>query len=114
MGADLDPASTFLYSGPAINVLTIVLTPRILGLEMGIARAIWAITFRVVIGLLMYLFFRNEEIEGHANAQSILHSTDGWPLLKTALYFVSIIAFWYSTIGESRRILRAREASFIR
>jgi uncharacterized membrane protein YraQ (UPF0718 family) len=91
MGAGLGPASAFLYSGPAINVLAIVLTARILGLEMGVARAVGAIAFSVVIGLLMHFIFRKEETERHANAQSVPHTTGGRPLWKTALYFASMI-----------------------
>jgi uncharacterized membrane protein YraQ (UPF0718 family) len=91
MGAGLGPASAFLYSGPAINVLAIVLTARILGMEMGIARAAGAIVFSVIIGLLMHLIFREEETARHANAASVPHSTAGRPLWKTALYFASMI-----------------------
>ena len=61
MGAGLGPASAFLYSGPAINVLAIILTARILGMEMGIARALGAVVFSIVIGLFMHLFFRRED-----------------------------------------------------
>jgi len=60
-GAGLGPATAFLYSGPAVNVLAIILTARILGPELGIARAVGAVTFAVVIGLLMHLVFRKEE-----------------------------------------------------
>ena len=63
MGAGLGPACAFLYSGPAINILAIVLTARILGPEMGIARAVGAVIFAVVIGLAMHFFFRHEEAE---------------------------------------------------
>ncbi len=91
MGAGLGPASAFLYSGPAINVLAIVLTARILGLEMGIARAVGAIAFSVIIGLLMHLIFRKEETARHANARTAPHTTGGRPLWKTALYFASMI-----------------------
>jgi uncharacterized membrane protein YraQ (UPF0718 family) len=52
MGAGLGPATAFLYSGPAINVLAIVLTARVLGLKLGVARAVGAVVFSVVIGLL--------------------------------------------------------------
>ena len=51
MGAGLGPATAFLYAGPAINVLAIVLTARVLGVELGIARAVGAVVFSVVIGL---------------------------------------------------------------
>src|SRR5512136_278238 len=54
MGAGIGPATAFLYSGPAINVLAIVLTARVLGLEMGIARTVGAVSFSVVIGLFMH------------------------------------------------------------
>jgi uncharacterized membrane protein YraQ (UPF0718 family) len=67
MGAGLGPATAFLYSGPAINVLAIVLTARILGLELGIARAVGAIVFSIVIGLAMHFIYRKEE---HAKAEA--------------------------------------------
>lgn len=60
-GAGLGPATAFLYSGPAINVMAVVLTARVLGFEIGVARAIGAIVFSIVIGLLMHLVFRKEE-----------------------------------------------------
>ena len=60
-GAGLGPATAFLYSGPAINVLAILLTARVLGLELGIARAVGAIVFSVVIGLAMHVLFRADE-----------------------------------------------------
>ena len=62
MGAGLGPATAFLYAGPAINVLAIVLTARVLGVELGIARAVGAILFSVVIGLAMAAIFRDEEV----------------------------------------------------
>ena len=91
MGTGLGPACAFLYSGPAINVLAIVLTARILGLEMGIARAAGAVVFSVVIGLLMHILFRKEEKERHGNARMAPHSTEIRPLWKTALYFTSMV-----------------------
>ena len=60
MGAGLGPATAFLYSGPAINVLAIILTARVLGVEIGVARAVGAVVFSVVIGLLMHLIFHKE------------------------------------------------------
>lgn len=60
-GAGLGPAVAFLYSGPAINVLAIILTAKVLGWKIGLARAVGAILFSVVIGLLMALIFRKEE-----------------------------------------------------
>jgi hypothetical protein len=60
-GAGLGPATAFLYSGPAINVLAIVLTARVLGWRLGLARALGAIVFGVVIGLIMHALFRADE-----------------------------------------------------
>jgi len=91
MGAGLGPATAFLYSGPAINVLAIVLTARVLGLELGAARAIGAVLFSVVIGLLMHVIFRKEEIE-KANSQMAMPEPEvGRPLWQNALYFASMV-----------------------
>jgi len=60
-GAGIGPAVAFLYSGPAINVLAIVYTARILGFDLGLARAIGAIAFAAGIGLIMALIYRAEE-----------------------------------------------------
>lgn len=91
MGAGLGPACAFLYSGPAINILAIVLTARILGPEMGIARAVGAIIFAVVIGLLMHFFFRHEEAAKAAAAPIMGEDDDSRPLWQTALYFASMV-----------------------
>ena len=66
-GAGLGPAAAFLYSGPAINVLAIILTARVLGLELGLARATGAVAFAIVVGLLMAVLFRREEAERQRN-----------------------------------------------
>ncbi|MEP0774625.1 MAG: permease, partial [Acidobacteriota bacterium] len=66
-GAGLGPATAFLYSGPAINVLAVILTARVLGVELGVARAVGAVVFAVVIGLAMAGIFRREERERQAN-----------------------------------------------
>lgn len=68
-GAGLGPATAFLYSGPAINVLAIILTARVLGLELGVARAVGAVVFSVVIGLLMHLIFRDDRDLGAGDKQ---------------------------------------------
>lgn len=60
-GAGIGPATAFLYSGPAINVLAIVYSARLLGLDLGTARALGAIAFSIIIGLIMAFFFRKEE-----------------------------------------------------
>jgi hypothetical protein len=92
MGAGLGPASAFLYSGPAINVLAIILTARILGLEIGIARAVGAVAFSVIIGLLMHLIFRKEEI-AKVNAQMAMPEPEvKRPLWQTTVYFALMVA----------------------
>jgi len=68
-GAGLGPAISFLYSGPAINVLAIILTARVLGLEIGVARAIGAVLFSIIIGILMAVIFRKEDIKRLADME---------------------------------------------
>ncbi len=93
-GAGLGPAIAFLYSGPAINVLAIVLTARILGWQLGVARAVGAVFFSVVIGLLMHLIFLKEERAKAAQAQEVYLEPDDRPprpLWQVALYFLSMV-----------------------
>jgi uncharacterized membrane protein YraQ (UPF0718 family) len=97
-GAGLGPAIAFLYSGPAINVLAIILTARVLGFQLGLARAIGAIGFAFIIGLAMHLIFLREERSKPAEAPGF-HASDSRgerPLWRTAAYFavmVAILAF---------------------
>ncbi len=91
-GAGLGPAIAFLYSGPAINVLAIILTARILGFELGVARVIGAVVFSVVIGLLMHFIFLKEERERHANGDLVVpEERERRSLVQTALYFLAMI-----------------------
>jgi uncharacterized protein len=91
-GAGLGPATAFLYSGPAINVLAIVLTASVLGLSMGVARAVGAILFAIVIGLLMSLFFRRDE-EARMEAQEMpeMEEEGGRTLGQNVIYFALMI-----------------------
>jgi uncharacterized membrane protein YraQ (UPF0718 family) len=93
-GAGLGPAIAFLYSGPAINVLAIILTARILGFEMGMARTIGAVFFSVIIGLIMHFLFLKEEqnrvIDDKMFAAEINENRNLW---QTSLYFLSMIGF---------------------
>ena len=89
-GAGLGPAIAFLYSGPAINVLAIVLTARVLGLTIGTARAVSAISFSVVLGLLMAFIFRKEEQE-RLSAFMNAPSEDSVPVRKTILHVSSMV-----------------------
>ncbi len=92
-GAGLGPAVAFLYSGPAINVLAIIMTARILGWQLGLARTIGAVLFSIVVGLLMHLIFLKEERERIANGDfKLTGERQSRSLGKTALYFFSMAA----------------------
>jgi len=91
MGAGLGPATAFLYSGPAINVLAIVLTARVLGLELGVARAVGAIAFSIIVGLLMHLIFLREERERAVAQMNMPEPEVPRPLWQTGLYFASMV-----------------------
>ena len=91
-GAGLGPAIAFLYSGPAINVLAIIFTARILGWQLGLARALGAVIFSVVIGLLMHLIFLKEETSRHTSGDFAMQETkEARPLFQTAIYFLSMV-----------------------
>ncbi|MFC1570604.1 permease [Candidatus Omnitrophota bacterium] len=91
-GAGLGPATAFLYSGPAINVLAIIMTARILGWQLGVARAIGAIVFSIVVGFLMHLIFLKEERARHAEGDfQSDQEVEARPLWKTALYLASMV-----------------------
>jgi uncharacterized membrane protein YraQ (UPF0718 family) len=100
-GAGLGPAIAFLYSGPAINVLAIILTARILGPELGMARAVGAVSFSVVIGVIMHLLYRKEE---QAKADAALHMPSPEverPLWQNILFFGAMIGLLIAaTWGE--------------
>ncbi len=91
MGAGLGPATAFLYSGPAINILAIILTARILGLQLGIARAVGAIVFSIVIGLAMDFIFRKEELEKIEAQGSLPEPEVTRPLWQNALFFAVMV-----------------------
>jgi hypothetical protein len=90
-GAGLGPATAFLYSGPAINVLAIVMTARILGIELGTARAIGAVAFSVVVGLAMHFVFRREE-QAKAEAAAEMPEVEvKRPLWQNVLFFAAMV-----------------------
>lgn len=91
-GAGLGPAIAFLYSGPAISILSIILTASILGLEMGLARIIGAVTFAVVIGFVMSFIFRKEERDKEAAQMNIFPPPEKRPLWQTAIFFFTLVA----------------------
>jgi uncharacterized membrane protein YraQ (UPF0718 family) len=94
-GAGIGPATAFLYSGPAINILAIILTARVLGFELGLARAIGAIIFSIVIGLSMHFIFRKDEtVKNKSNNNNFAEGKteqESRSLWKTIFYFTTII-----------------------
>lgn len=93
MGAGLGPATAFLYSGPAINVLAIVLTASVLGWQLGLARAVGAVLFAVAVGLAMHGIFRREEKQRQVTAAAELPVEErSRPLWQNALFLASLVA----------------------
>lgn len=105
-GAGLGPAIAFLYSGPAINVMAIVVTSKVLGAEIGLARGVGAIVFAIVIGLIMHLIYRCEEGErAQKSKRGFGADDDSKPLSITIAFFglmVGILVFanWASVPGS--------------
>ena len=92
-GAGLGAAIAFLYSGPAINIMAVVITAKVLGAEMGIARAVGAILFALVIGIIMHFIYRKEE------AQRSVKNSRGFGGGKTGKPMSSIVPFFVLMVG---------------
>ncbi len=90
-GAGLGPAIAFLYSGPAINILAIILTARILGVEMGLARITGAIVFSIVIGVIMSLIYRKEEQVKADRQMNVVPPPEKRPIWQTAFHFFTLV-----------------------
>jgi uncharacterized protein len=90
-GAGLGPAITFLYSGPAINILAIILTARILGFEMGVARVVGAVVFAIVIGVVMSLIYRKEERKKREDQMHIVPVPEKRPIWQTSYHFFTLV-----------------------
>ncbi len=90
-GAGLGPAIAFLYSGPAINVLAIILTARILGFEMGVARVIGAVSFSVIIGSAMALIYRKEEKQKRDEQMNFPDLPEKRPMWQTSFHFFTLV-----------------------
>jgi len=94
VGAGLGPASAFLYSGPAINVMAIFLTARVLGFDLGLARVIGSVVFAIVIGVIMAAVFRGDEEKREAAFMQLPEPpAPKRTLLQTSLFFAAMIAF---------------------
>lgn len=107
-GAGLGPAVSFLYSGPAVNILAIVLSYKVFGWKIGMARMIGAVLFAVVIGLLMQFIFRKDDEERLADERMFRYDDkeEGRTLGQTALYMFSMIGIlvfvnWADSRGGS-------------
>jgi uncharacterized membrane protein YraQ (UPF0718 family) len=107
-GAGLGPAVSFLYSGPAVNILAIVLSYKVFGWQIGMARMIGAVVFAVVIGLIMQFIFRKEDEERLADDRMFKYEEkdEGRSLGQMALYMFSMIGIlvfinWASSGGGS-------------
>ena len=92
-GAGIGPAVAFLYSGPAINVLAIILTARVLGLEMGLARAIGAIIFAIAIGLSMAGIYRKEEQQRQRGTMQMPEEEMPRRLWQDIVFFALMVIF---------------------
>ncbi len=90
-GAGLGPAIAFLYSGPAINILAIILTARILGFEMGIARIIGAVVFAIVIGSAVSFIYRKEEKAKKEEQLNFPDIPEKRPMWHTAFHFFTLV-----------------------
>jgi hypothetical protein len=90
-GAGLGPAVAFLYSGPAINILAIILTARILGFEMGVARIIGAVSFAIIIGSIMAIIYRKEEKVKAAEQMNIQLPPEVRPMWQTSFHFFILV-----------------------
>ncbi len=90
-GAGLGPAIAFLYSGPAINILAIILTARILGFEMGVARTVGAVAFSVIIGVFMSLIYRKEERIKRKEQMNIVIPPEKRPMWQTMFHFFTLV-----------------------
>jgi uncharacterized membrane protein YraQ (UPF0718 family) len=108
-GAGIGPATAFLYSGPAINVLAIILTAKVLGYRLGLARALGAVVFAVVIGLIMHFLFNRDEEKNRnrSGPNEVEEAKDLRPMGKTILYFAVMIGLLvFINWGKSDPALR--------
>jgi len=90
-GAGLGPAIAFLYSGPAINILAIILTARILGFEMGVARIVGAVCFSILIGGIMSLIYHKEEKAKREDQMNIIIQPEKRPVWQTVFHFFTMV-----------------------
>jgi hypothetical protein len=90
-GAGIGPATTFLYSGPAINILAIIYTAKILGFDLGVARAVLAVSMSILIGLVMAFLFKDYNLKNTKSAQFKLNEEQGYPQWVLLLFFIFLV-----------------------
>ncbi|MBU3967825.1 MAG: permease [Euryarchaeota archaeon] len=106
-GAGIGPATTFLYSGPAINILAIVYTAKILGFELGVARAVMAISMSILIGLVMASLFKDYDMKNKTNTQFEMNeerSHSQWILLLLFVFLVLILVIGTANLSLTFRL----------
>jgi len=94
-GSGLGPATTFLFSGPAINILAIVYTAQVLGYDLGLARAAFAVVLSIIVGLIMAFIYRREEIDRLGQNENSFFESDGGkearPRWVTLMFFTALV-----------------------
>lgn len=107
-GAGLGPAVAFLYSGPAINILAIVLSAKVFGWKLGVARAVGAVAFSIILGLVMALIFRKDDEKRAADARlfTVPDEKPARSLAQMIVYMASMIGIlvfvnWANSKGGS-------------
>jgi len=101
-GAGIGPATAFLYSGPAINVLAIVYSARLLGWELGLARVVGAVLFSVIIGIIMSVIWQDKEPSpADEDAFNFEKDESERPMWKTVLFFGLLVALLILAAGQS-------------
>ncbi|MBP2133957.1 uncharacterized membrane protein YraQ (UPF0718 family) [Methanomicrobium sp. W14] len=109
-GSGIGPATTFLYAGPAINILAIVYTAKVLGFDIGLARAVFAIVMAIVIGLIMALLFRSHDSETKkkmaAMPQAPAKKTQDRPKWVTPLFFALLVGILIAGTAQADWIIK--------
>lgn len=98
-GSGIGPATAFLYAGPAINVLAIVYTAQVLGYDLGLARALFAICMSVVIGLIMAALFKKHDEDVRSKTTMMFSSQGGRSFKIDLLFFVLLVAILLAGTG---------------
>jgi len=81
-----------LYSGPAINILAIILTARVLGWELGVARAVGAVLFSIAMGLIMSaIYSKEDQARTKAAMTQFIEKQETRSPLQNIIYFASLV-----------------------